>query len=57
MTRPWRGKRYANGRPQVATGKTQIGVDNSDQCQIGEMMSLSRHLRADDDIHLARGDR
>jgi hypothetical protein len=41
------------GGTQITAGQPEIGIDNPDQRQIREMVTLCRHLRADDDIHLA----
>ena len=45
----------AFGRAQIAALQPQIGVDDPDTGQVGEMISLRHQLRADDDVDVARG--
>ena len=40
-------------RPQIATRKTQIRIDNANQGQEGKMMTLGHDLGADKNIDLA----
>ena len=43
----------ALGRARIAVRKSEIGVDNADQIELGEMMALGDELRADDDVETA----
>ena len=43
----------ALGRARIAVGKTQIGVDDADEIELGKMMTLGDELRADDDVEAA----
>ena len=37
--------------------QAEIGIDHADQRQAGKVVALGDELRADDDVHLAAGDR
>ena len=41
------------GGARIAVAETEIGVDDADQIELGEMMTLGDQLRADDDIEAA----
>ena len=43
----------ALGRARVAVAHAEIGVDDADQVELGEMMALGDKLRADDEIDAA----
>ena len=43
----------ALGRARIAVAEAEIGVDDADQIELGEMMALGDELRADDDIEAA----
>ena len=43
----------ALGRAQIAAGQAEIGIDHSDQGQVGEMIALGDELGADDDVDRA----
>ena len=46
----------ALGCARIAVGEAEIGVDDADQVELGEMMSLGDQLGADDDVDMALGD-
>ena len=43
----------ALGRARIAVAEPEIGVDDADQIELGEMMALGDQLRADDDVEAA----
>src|SRR5262249_46559341 len=43
----------ALGRARIAVGETEIGVDDADQVELGEMVTLGDKLRADDEVDAA----
>jgi hypothetical protein len=45
----------AFGGARVAVGKAEIGIDDADEIELGEMMPLGDQLRADDDVEASRG--
>ena len=45
------------GCPQITTCQPQIGINNTNQCQIGKMMPFGNHLRTDDYIDIPVNDR
>ena len=46
----------ALGGARIAVGKAEIGVDDADQVELGEMVALGHELRADHDIEAALRD-
>ena len=46
----------ALGRARIAVGEAEIGVDDADQVELGEMVALGDELRADDDVEAALRD-
>ena len=43
----------ALGRARIAIAEAEIGIDDADQIELGEMMALGDQLRADDDVEAA----
>ena len=43
----------ALGGARIAVGEAEIGIDNADQIELGEMVALGDELRADDDVEAA----
>ena len=43
----------ALGGARIAVGEPEIGVDDADQVELGEMMALGDELRADHDVEAA----
>ena len=46
----------ALGRARIAIAETEIGIDDADQVELGEMVTLGDQLGADDDVEAALGD-
>ena len=46
----------ALGGARVAVVEAEIGIDDADQVELGEMMALRHQLGADDDVDVAVGD-
>ena len=44
----------ALGRAKVAAGEAEVGIDDADQRQVGEVVALGHQLGADDDVDRAR---
>ena len=43
----------ALGGARIAVGEPEIGIDDADQIELGEMVALGDELRADDDVEAA----
>ncbi len=43
----------ALGGARIAVGEAEIGIDDSDEIELGEMMALGDKLGADDDVEAA----
>ena len=46
----------ALGGARIAVAQAEIGIDDADEVELGEVMALGDELRADDDVETAGGD-
>ena len=46
----------ALGGARIAVGEAEVGIDDADEVELGEVMALGDELRADDDVEAALRD-